>query len=81
MAAQEAQKTPRSPGCKAGSTGGLKSLHQFMAERKLSRAVRINSEPPGIIDVDVKTTTGISSRYTLVSLPFYLTSEISRLLE
>lgn len=65
---------------KSGATGSLKSLHQFMAERRLTRAIRINSEPPCSINIDVKTTTGVQSKYDLISVPFYLTSEITRLL-
>jgi uncharacterized protein len=67
---------------KAGSSGTLKSLHRFMAERNLPTAVRINSEPPTL--VEVKTTlppTGTKSEYKLLSIPFYLTEEIERLVK
>ncbi|MBN2072721.1 MAG: ATP-binding protein [Actinobacteria bacterium] len=63
---------------KSGAAGSLKSLHQFMSERDFKIAVRINSEKPLITKVDVKTTTGEKSKYSLVSIPFYLTEEIGR---
>jgi len=50
-----------------------------MYERNFKKAVRINSEKPGLIDVDVKTSKGQNSKYSLVSIPFYLTEEIERL--
>lgn len=65
---------------KAGATGSLKSLHLFMATKKLKRAVRINSDYPTITQVDVKTSEGESVSYTLFSLPFYLIGQIHRLL-
>jgi uncharacterized protein len=64
---------------KSGAAGGMKSLHQFMYERNFKKAVCINSKKPGIIDVDVKTSKGQNSKYTLISIPFYLTEEIERL--
>ncbi len=63
---------------KSGGTGSLKSLHQFMSERNFETAVRINSGKPAIADVNVKTTTGNRARYSLISIPFYLTEEIDR---
>ena len=66
---------------KAGSTGSLKSLHQFMAERELTVAVRVNSEKPIITDVKLTTSTGMSAKYKLISIPFYLVGELDRLLD
>lgn len=57
---------------KAGSTGTLKSLHQFMESKGRSLAVRINSDYPTFGLVQVKTTTGSKVEYTLLPLPFYL---------
>lgn len=65
---------------KSGATGQLKSLHQFMAERKLSLAVRLNTDKSSLTDLDVKTVKGERARYKLISLPFYMISEIPRLL-
>lgn len=64
---------------KSGASGSLKSLHQFMAERNLKTAVRINSEKPNVVNVDIKTVMGNRAQYTLISIPFYLTEEIERL--
>lgn len=64
---------------KSGTTGQLRSLHQFMAERQFQLAVRINTEKPSFTRVDLKTTKGDRARYQLVNLPFYLTSEIVRI--
>lgn len=64
---------------KAGAGGTLKSLHAFMAERKLPLAIRFNSAAPLVQDIDVRTTAGKSSRYRLLSLPMYLAEEVRRL--
>ncbi len=61
---------------KAGATGGLKSLHVFMAKHQLPLALRFNAEPPSVTDIDVRTTTGERVRYTLLSLPIYLVSKL-----
>lgn len=66
---------------KAGTTGLLRSLHQFMAERKLGTAFRINTSPPTVTDINTTTATGKMAKYKLISLPFYMSGEISRLAE
>ncbi len=66
---------------KSGKTGSLKSLHYFMAEKKLSRAIRINSDFPSLTNIDIKTNTGKPVEYQLISIPFYLTGQIHRLLD
>lgn len=65
---------------KSGSTGSLKSLHQFMHIKKLSQAVRINADLPSSVAVDVKIHSGETVCYQLLSLPFYLTGQLHRLL-
>lgn len=65
---------------KAGSTGSLKSLHLFMGLKKLSLAVRINSDFPSKTEVQVKDQNGDDVRYTLLSIPFYLIGQIHRLI-
>ena len=65
---------------KSGATGSLKSLHQFMAERGLDVAVRVNSDPPTVTNVDVMTPMQTRARYRLLSIPFYLVPEVHRLL-
>jgi predicted AAA+ superfamily ATPase len=66
---------------KAGTTGTLKSLHQFMQEKKKKIAIRINSDTPSKTQVDVKDSLGHSIQYTLLSLPFYLTGQLHRLIK
>src|SRR5262249_54144237 len=60
---------------KAGSTGRLKSLHLFMGLKKLSVAVRINSDLPSKTEVEMKDPLGNSVQYKLLSIPFYLTGQ------
>ncbi|MBN1962913.1 MAG: ATP-binding protein [Deltaproteobacteria bacterium] len=65
---------------KAGSTGTLKSLHQFMSDHDLPMAIRLNSTPPSITHVNTSTPTGKHARYQLLSLPCYLTEQLNRIL-
>jgi predicted AAA+ superfamily ATPase len=65
---------------KAGSTGTLKSLHRFMHLKKLSLALRISSAMPMVSTVRVNDTQGTPISYELRSLPFYLISQVHRLL-
>ncbi len=64
---------------KSGSTGSLKSLHLFMALKKLTHALRINADVPSQVLVQTKTHQE-QIQYRLYSLPFYLTEQIHRLL-
>lgn len=66
---------------KAGTTGTLKSLHLFMKLKELTRAVRIYSGLPTITQVNVKDSTSDEVNYQLRSLPYYLISELQRLME
>lgn len=65
---------------KAGSTGTLKSLHQFMYLKKANLAVRINSDYPSFGPVEVKISGDSDVKYTLLSLPFYLIGQLHRLI-
>jgi len=58
---------------KSGSAGSMKSLHQFMAEKRLNLAVRFNINQPSLETIKVKTTLGKPVSYWLLSLPVYLT--------
>lgn len=66
---------------KAGSTGSLKSLHLFMGLKKFPIAVRINSDYPSKINIETKDNIGNLAKYILISIPFYLSSQIHRLLD
>lgn len=59
---------------KAGSTGSLKSLHQYMKEKKKTLAVRINSDFPCITPICFS-----EAQYTLISIPFYMLGQLNRL--
>lgn len=65
---------------KAGSTGSLKSLHLFMAAKELPLAIRINSDYPSQIRVNMQDPLKNKVSYQLLSIPFYLISEIGRLI-
>jgi uncharacterized protein len=56
---------------KAGKTGTLKSLHQFMKEKKKTVAVRVNSDVPSLCPIEVKDFLGDTIEYRLLSVPFY----------
>lgn len=57
---------------KSGAAGSMKSLHQFMYEKKLGFAVRFDQNPPSQFDLSLKTTQGDKVQYRLRSLPRYL---------
>ncbi len=66
---------------KAGTTGTLKSLHQFMKEKKKTIAIRVNSDIPRLGPVHVKDSSGVSIEYTLLSIPFYMLGQLHRLIK
>ena len=59
----------------------MKSLHQFMFDKGLYLAVRLDANPPSLLDVDLKTTKSDPVRYRLLSLPHYLTWRLGELVE
>ena len=65
---------------KAGKTGRLKSLHQFIKEKGVDLAVRINLAKPSVFQDSNKLTGGESVEYKLLSIPFYLIGQTRRLL-
>jgi predicted AAA+ superfamily ATPase len=65
---------------KAGTTGTLKSLHQFMKEKKKTVAIRMNSDFPKCGLVNIRDSLGSSIEYRLLSLPFYLLGQLHRLI-
>jgi uncharacterized protein len=66
---------------KAGKAGTLKSLHQFMKEKKRTIAIRVNSDFPSVCFIDPKDASGSFISYTLLSLPFYLLGQLHRLIK
>jgi predicted AAA+ superfamily ATPase len=61
---------------KSGSSGSMKSLHQFMYEKKLPLALRFDRNPPTVQAMQIKTTQGDPVNYTLLNLPHYLVWKI-----
>lgn len=65
---------------KAGTTGTLKSLHQFLNEKKSHFALRFNTDTPSVWSDTRKTTQGVLINYELLSLPLYLVGQTQRLM-
>ena len=64
---------------KAGRTGTLKSLHQFVAEKRVPFAVRFDADLPALHTVEAEVRHGRGSeriRYPLLSLPLYLVERL-----
>jgi predicted AAA+ superfamily ATPase len=66
---------------KAGCAGSMKSLHAFMHAKQLPLAVRLDTNPPSVLDMDVRATTGEQARYRLLSLPLYMTETLPRAID
>lgn len=66
---------------KAGTTGTLKSLHQFLKEKQRRFAVRFNADVPGLWKDHRKLTDGSVVDYELLSLPLYLVGQTQRLMQ
>jgi len=67
---------------KAGKTGALKSLHIYVAEKKLKTAVRFNLDIPSSGEISHSVKIGKSVKkihYRLISLPLYLIKEYERI--
>lgn len=65
---------------KAGTTGSLKSLREFVKEKKISLALQVNSDKPSIVTAQIADQTTPLLKYQLLSLPFYLLGQVHRLL-
>jgi predicted AAA+ superfamily ATPase len=64
---------------KAGSSGSLKSLHQFVGEKQIPLAIRMDTNPPSMQRVQTSIRTGNETKtvsYDLISLPLYLVERI-----
>ncbi|MEE9350805.1 MAG: ATP-binding protein [Thiotrichaceae bacterium] len=67
---------------KAGATGSMKSLHQFMGEKQQSLAIRFDANPPTNFSIDTTIKKGKTSRnvrYQLLSLPLYLVEQLNKI--
>lgn len=66
---------------KAGAAGSMKSLHQFMFDKRLDVALRLDENPPSRVKLDVRTTQSDRVSYTLVGLPIYLAWKAREVIE
>lgn len=66
---------------KAGTSGSLKSLHQFLKEKGGGLALRFNADPPSLLHDAKRLPTGELVRYRLLSLPLYLVGQARRLIQ
>jgi predicted AAA+ superfamily ATPase len=69
---------------KAGKSGSLKSLQQFVFRKRVAIAVRFDLNPPSVQNVKNVIRTKEGNRdveYTLISLPLYLVEELPRILD
>ena len=64
---------------KAGKSGTLKSLHQFLKEKSRTYALRFNSDVPTLLNDSKTLTDGRIVDYHLLSLPLYLVEQAHRL--
>jgi predicted AAA+ superfamily ATPase len=69
---------------KAGKSGSLKSLDQFVLRKRVKQALRFDLNPPSrqAVTHRARTQTGMEAvTYELLSLPLYAIAELPRLLE
>ncbi len=64
---------------KSGASGRLRSLHAMVSEKGLDVGVRVCSEPLQLRDASTATQQGTAHSFRLLSVPFYMVSEIPRL--
>ena len=69
---------------KAGKSGSLKSLHQFVVQKKTGLAVRFDLNMPGLQKVKHVAASKHGNKtavFQLLSLPLYMVEELSRLID
>ena len=64
---------------KAGTTGSLRSLHQFLNEKRRDFAVRFNADVPSLLHDSKGLPDGTRIDYHLLSLPLYMVGQARRL--
>jgi len=68
---------------KSGKSGSLKSLHQFVLNKKRETAIRFDLNPPSREDINYIADTGkgrVAVPCQLISLPLYMVEETARIL-
>jgi uncharacterized protein len=66
---------------KAGKSGTLRSLHQFVLHKKTTLAVRFDLNPMSIQRVEHKIDASTSIAFDLLSLPLYMVGQLNRLID
>jgi predicted AAA+ superfamily ATPase len=66
---------------KAGKTGRLRSLWQFVSEKDARLALRFNADKPSLLDATDTMHDGTRISYRLLSLPLYLIDHANRLVD
>jgi len=69
---------------KSGKSGSLKSLHQFMCQKKMNFAVRFDLNPPSCQEVAhaLLTAEGCAEvKFSLISLPLYAVEQLPRIID
>lgn len=64
---------------KAGATGRLKSMHQFLAEKGTEFGVRFNADAPSLAETEFLDNAGRRRPFRLLSLPLYMAGSAGRL--
>lgn len=64
---------------KAGATGRMRSLHEFLREKGMDFAVRVNGDLPSYLETTYPGADGRPRPFRLLSLPFYLAEQVRRL--
>ncbi len=64
---------------KVGTTGSLRSLHQFLVEKRGGFAIRFNADVPSLLSDSRELADGSVIDYRLLSLPLYLARQARRL--
>ena len=64
---------------KAGTTGSLRSLHQFLKEKRRDFGLRFNADVPSLLRDSKGLPDGTRIDYHLLSLPLYMVGQARRL--
>ena len=63
---------------KAGATGRLRSMHQFLGEKGTDFGVRFNADVPSLTETDFSDNAGRRKPFRLLSLPLYMAGMAER---
>ncbi len=64
---------------KAGKSGTLKSLHQFVREKHTPLAIRLNADQPTLLHTSGAVPNGERVCFRLLSLPLYMAGQVRRI--